>query len=172
MLRRLNAMSNNKSTDTPLILTLTGTVSAKDYKRFAADHTGPADIADSFETRLSEVFGSGPEVLTTVRVKTVETTATPTPATAPLLNEFYEREAAERSVNAERLAKKARKAVRRARRALGAYINGDEGLAEYVSSCYEGYPADGMEEAQKGLLELENTLRYIREQAPYDPARR
>lgn len=157
------------TTDTPLILTLTATVSAEDYKRFAADHTGPADIASSFNARLNEVFGSGPEVLTTVRVKDVEATATPTPGTAPLLAEFYKREARERSVNAERLARKARKAVKRARRALGAYINGDEGLAEYVSGCYEGHPADGMDAAQKALRELENTLRYIREQAPYAP---
>lgn len=79
-------MSENKSTTETLILTLTATVNAADYAAFAADHTGPADIASSFNARLNEVFGSGPEVLTTVSVKTVETTSTLTPSTVHLVH--------------------------------------------------------------------------------------
>lgn len=55
-----------------LTLTITATVDAADYETFLQDHSGPEDIASSFDARLDEVFGSGPEVLTTVRVQSVE----------------------------------------------------------------------------------------------------
>lgn len=62
-----------------LTLTITATVDAEDYARFLQDHSGAADVADSFDARLGEVFGSGPEVLTTVRVQAVDA-ASPGPA--------------------------------------------------------------------------------------------
>lgn len=166
-------MSKSNSTpDTPLILTLTATVSRSDFERFAADHTGPADIVGSFNARLNEVFGSGPEVLTTIQVRDYETTDTPTPATAPMLNEFYEREARERSINAEHLARKARKAVKRSRKALLAYFNKDFQLEDFVDRCFEGEAARVQTKMMRDLQELANTLRYVREQANYTPERR
>lgn len=52
-------------------LTITATVEAADFAAFLADHQDMADVADSFDARLEEVFGRGPEVLTTVRVQSV-----------------------------------------------------------------------------------------------------
>lgn len=57
-----------------LTLTITATVDADDFRVFLEDHADLADVADSFNARLNEVFGSGPEVLTTVRVQSVQTT--------------------------------------------------------------------------------------------------
>lgn len=67
------------------------------------------------------------------------------------------------SKKAEKRARQAEKAIKRARKALREYINGDEDLAELVSGCYEGYPADDMEEGARNMRELGNTLLFIRE---------
>jgi hypothetical protein len=53
-------------------LTIHATVDADDLANFMRDHTDMADLADSFEVRLSEVFSAGPEVLTTVKVQSID----------------------------------------------------------------------------------------------------
>lgn len=54
-----------------LRLTVHATVEAEDFAAFLKDHENLADVADSFNARLNEVFGSGPEVLVTVRVQSI-----------------------------------------------------------------------------------------------------
>jgi hypothetical protein len=53
-------------------LTIHATVDADDFRAFESDHTDLRDVADSFDARLNEVFSAGPEVLTTVRVQSIE----------------------------------------------------------------------------------------------------
>lgn len=57
-----------------LTLTISAEVDAEDFRTFLEDHANLEDVADSFNARLNEVFGSGPEVLTSVRVQSVQTT--------------------------------------------------------------------------------------------------
>lgn len=54
----------------PLFLTLTAVVDAEDYRAFRANRT-QADVAESFEARLNEVFGPDGEVLTTLDVESL-----------------------------------------------------------------------------------------------------
>jgi hypothetical protein len=60
-----------------LILTIHATVDEADFQNFMQDHKDMADMADSFDARLNEVFSSGPEVLTTVRVQGLDVEAMP-----------------------------------------------------------------------------------------------
>jgi hypothetical protein len=53
-------------------LTINCTVDEDDFAAFQQDHTDLEDTAGSFDARLNEVFGNGPEVLTTVRVSSIE----------------------------------------------------------------------------------------------------
>lgn len=54
-----------------LNLTIIATVELDDFEPFYADQPLPADLADSFNARLNEVYGAGQEVLTSVRVEQV-----------------------------------------------------------------------------------------------------
>jgi hypothetical protein len=64
-LRRLSDVSNKTT------ITITLTVDADDWKQFRDAHTGEADLRDSFNARLDEVYSSGPELLTTIDVQSV-----------------------------------------------------------------------------------------------------
>lgn len=55
-----------------LTITITATVDADEFETYRKEHKDMADVADSFDARLSEVYGSGPEILTTVQVQKVE----------------------------------------------------------------------------------------------------
>jgi CRP-like cAMP-binding protein len=57
-----------------LTLTITAEVDADEFQAFLEEHGNVmADVADSFDARLNEVFGPITE-LTTVRVQSVQTT--------------------------------------------------------------------------------------------------
>lgn len=152
------------------ILTLTATVSAKDYAAFLADNSEPEGVASSFDARLNEVFGSGPEVLTTVRVKAIEVSGElDYDPTGPLYVKGVRAFVPPRNraiVKAQKRAKQARKALKRAKRALVKFYDADNLLEDYVDACYEGEAVRIVNKSIQHMRELENTLIYV-EADPY-----
>lgn len=70
---------------------------------------------------------------------------------------------------AQRKVEKALKAVKRAKKAMVAYYDGDTGLENYVDNCFEGEAVRILNQQIQHLQELWGVLTYIEHHAPYNP---